>query len=91
MCVVKLARKCEIEHWLPCVADGRAGGVRLHDYLNFLGRVDLLTHGAPQARFARQNSTVNTTSNNQRLRSAGDNDRRSKRFCSSAVLCVSFT
>ena len=31
------------------------------------------------------------TSNNQRLRSAGDNDRRSKRFCSSAVLCVSFT
>ena len=31
------------------------------------------------------------SSNNQRLRSAGDNDRRSKRFCSSAVLCVSFT
>ena len=31
------------------------------------------------------------TSNNQRLRSAGDNDRRSKRFRSSAVLCVSFT
>ena len=29
------------------------------------------------------------TSNNQRLRSAGDNDRRSKR--SSALLCVSFT
>ena len=29
--------------------------------------------------------------NNQRLRSAGDDDRRSKRFCSSAVLCVSFT
>ena len=28
--------------------------------------------------------------NNQRLRSAGDNDRRSKRFCSNAVLCVSF-
>ena len=31
------------------------------------------------------------SSNNQRLRSAGDNDRRSKRFCSSAVLWVSFT
>ena len=31
------------------------------------------------------------TSNNQRLRSAGDNDRRSKCFCSNAVLCVSFT
>ena len=30
------------------------------------------------------------TSNNQRLRSAGDNDRRSKRFCSIDVLCVSF-
>ena len=28
--------------------------------------------------------------NNQRLRSAGDNDRRSKRFCSKAVICVSF-
>ena len=27
----------------------------------------------------------------RRLRSAGDNDWRSKRFCSSAVLCVSFT
>ena len=31
------------------------------------------------------------TSNNQRLGSAGDNDRRSKRFCSNAVLCVKFT
>ena len=31
------------------------------------------------------------TSNNERLRSAGNNDRRSKRFCSNAVLCVSFT
>ena len=28
------------------------------------------------------------TSNNQSLRSAGDNDRRSKYFCSNAVLCV---
>ena len=35
--------------------------------------------------------TRNITSNNQRLGSAGDNHRRSKRFCSSAVLCVSFT
>ena len=31
------------------------------------------------------------TSNNQRLRSVGNNDRRSKRFCSIAVLCISFT
>ena len=30
------------------------------------------------------------TSDNQRLRSAGDNNRRSKRFFSNAVLCVSF-
>ena len=28
------------------------------------------------------------TSNNQRLPGAGDNDRRSKRFCSIAVLCA---
>ena len=34
---------------------------------------------------------INTTSNNQRLRSACDNDRRSKRFSSSAVLCLSCT
>ena len=27
----------------------------------------------------------------KRLRSASDNDRRSKRFCSIAVLCVNFT
>ena len=31
------------------------------------------------------------TSNNLSLGSAGDNDRMSKRFCSNAVLCVSFT
>ena len=35
--------------------------------------------------------TIIITSNNQRLGSAGDNDLRSKRFCSNAVLCVSFT
>ena len=28
-------------------------------------------------------------SNNQRLRSTGENDRRSKRFCSNAVVCIS--
>ena len=32
--------------------------------------------------------TVYDYSNNQRLWGAGDNDRRSKRFCSIAVLCV---
>ena len=35
-CAPKLARKCEIEHWLPCGADGRAGGVRSRDYQIFL-------------------------------------------------------
>ena len=33
----------------------------------------------------------NKTSNNQRLESAGDNDRRSKHFCYIAMLCVSFS
>ena len=32
----------------------------------------------------------NKISNNQRLESAGDNDRRSKHFCSIAMLFVSF-
>ena len=27
-CAPKLARKCDIEHWLPCGADGQAGGLR---------------------------------------------------------------
>ena len=45
-------------------------------------------------------SLINTTfhlvvfvllSDNQSLRSAGDKDRRSKRFCSNAELCLSFT
>ena len=32
------------------------GGCTVTSLPNFLGRVDLLTHGAPQARFARQGS-----------------------------------
>ena len=35
--------------------------------------------------------TVKLVKYNQRLGSAGDNDQRSKCFCSNAVLCVSFT
>ena len=31
-CAPKLARKCEIEPWIPRGADGRAGGVRSRDY-----------------------------------------------------------
>ena len=37
-------------------AGGRVGGVRSRDCQNFW--VDLLTHGAPPARFARQSSAI---------------------------------
>ena len=59
-CATKLARKCEIDHWFSCGADGRAGCGRCTvTWLpNFLGWVDLLTHGAPQARFARKSSAI---------------------------------
>ena len=58
----KVARKCESKHWYACGADGRAAGGRAGGRCtvtwlpNFLGWVDLLTHGAPEARFARQSS-----------------------------------
>ena len=59
-CAPKLARKCEIEHWLPCGADERSFVRCTVTWLpNFLGWVDLLTHGAPHARFARQSSAIN--------------------------------
>ena len=59
-CAPKLARKCEIEHWFPCGADGRSFVRRMVTWLpNFLGWVDLLTHGAPQARLARRSSAKN--------------------------------
>ena len=32
-CAPKLARKCEIEHWLPCGADGRAGGRAVYGHV----------------------------------------------------------
>ena len=59
-CATKLAGKCEIEHWFSCGADGRAGCGRctVTWIPNFLGWVDLLTHGAPQARFACQSSAI---------------------------------
>ena len=34
-CAPKLARKCEIEHWFSCGADGQVGGVRPRDYQIF--------------------------------------------------------
>ena len=64
-CAPKLARKCGIEHWFSCGADGRqradgrAGRCTVTWLPTFLGWVDLLTHGAPQARFARQSSATN--------------------------------
>ena len=32
-------------------------------------------------------TTTTNNNNSRRLRSAGDNDRKSKRFCSNAVMC----
>ena len=60
-CAPKPARKCGLNIGWPVVrTDGqRAGGVRSRDYQMFLGWVDFLTHGAPQARFARQSSAIN--------------------------------
>ena len=48
----KVARKCESKHWYACGADGRAVGGRctVTWLANFLGWVDLLTHGALRAR-----------------------------------------
>ena len=58
-CALKLARKCGIEHWFPCGPDGRAAGGRAGGVRSrVLGWVDLFTHGAPQARFARQSSAI---------------------------------
>ena len=49
------------------------------------------TEGGAGYIFARTAPGSARTRNNRRLRSAGDNNRRSKCFCSSALLCVSFT
>ena len=48
----KVARKCESKHWYACGADGRSVG-RSRDYQIFLKWVDIFTHGAPPAHFAR--------------------------------------
>ena len=49
----KVARKCESKRWYACGADGRSVGRSVTWSPNFLGWVDLFTHGAPQARLAR--------------------------------------
>ena len=41
----KLVRKCEIKYWFPYGAFGRS--VTVTWLPNFLGRIDLLSHGAP--------------------------------------------
>ena len=47
-----LARKCEIEYWLPCGADGRSGGRAVYGHVitkfSRMGSLPhFLTHGAP--------------------------------------------
>ena len=49
----KVARKCESKHWYACGADGRLVGRSVTWLPNFLGWVDLFTHGAPLAHFVR--------------------------------------
>ena len=50
----KVARKCESKHWYACGADGRSVARSVgHVIAKFSGWVDLFTHGAPLARFAR--------------------------------------
>ena len=44
--------------------DGRCTVKRLP---NFLGWVDLLTHGAPQARFVRQSSAIKKANHRQKM------------------------
>ena len=43
----KVVRKCESKHWYACGADGRSLGRSVTWLPNFLGWVDLFTHGAP--------------------------------------------
>ena len=45
----KVARKCESKHSYACGADGRSVGRSVTWLPNFLGWVDLLTHGASRA------------------------------------------
>ena len=64
-------------------------GIRLPDSPDTRGRV--LSARLNYAFRRAPSEKINKNSNDRRLRSAGDNDRRSKRFCFNAVLSVSFT
>ena len=71
-CAPKLTRKCEIEHWLPCGADGRTGGraggwCTVKWLPNFLGWVDLLSYGAPLTRALRAWSSAIIEFHNLRI------------------------
>ena len=71
LCAPKLARKCKIERWFPCAANGRsAGGVRSRDYQIFWDRyIYLAMELCSRALHAReavdiswhQNTTTTTT------------------------------
>ena len=58
-------------------------------YSNILSTVLKIVHTTRRSNQKVGDSHYLVNSNNQR--SAGDNDRRSKHFCSNAVLCVGFT
>ena len=56
----KVARKCESKHWYACGADGRSVYGHVITKFSRMGSLPhFLTHGAPQARFARQSSAIN--------------------------------
>ena len=55
----KVARKCESKHWYACDADGRSVYGHVITKFSRMGSLPhFLTHGAPQARLARQSSTI---------------------------------
>ena len=78
-CAPKLARKCGIDHCFRCGADGRAAGRRAvygHVITKFSGMGRLLTHGAPQARFAPElrYKKISICLNRGREKSVGNDD-----------------
>ena len=82
-----------LEWWRTCSAWGyvrrvlsRCFNITERNYNMILHRWNLQNNGVTFIA-----NTILCTCSNQRLRSAGDNDRKLKRFCSSAVLWASFT
>ena len=82
---------CVIGVILLVVGEVLIWGVALISNISW-GVLTHVTWPAAMPIYLNKRKFLNKTSNNQRLRrSAGNNDPRSKRFCSSVVLCVSFT